>query len=216
MAFTLNLSSLYPLKKQYNVIKSNKLHKIIGLILVLPMLGWTCTGMIFFIKPGYQAAYESLEVKTYPISDSLTIKPKSDWQKISLVKTILGEHLLVKTADKPLHLAPKSLVDKALPSEQEFTALLSDAFNGSSRYGDIVSINGLSARTSTGIEVKLDWQSLRLSQKGQDTALINLLYKIHYLQWTGHKAIDQVLGILGLILLITLTVLGVRLYAKKR
>lgn len=198
------------------MIKSNKLHKIIGLILVLPMLGWTITGMIFFIKPGYQAAYESLAIKTYPLNDSFTISPKSDWQKVSLVNTILGEHLLVKTADKTMHLAPESLVDKAPPSEQAFKALLRDAFNGSNRYGDIVSVNGLSALTSTGVEIKLDWKNLRLSQKGQDTALINLLYKIHYLQWTGHKVLDQCLGILGLILLLTLTALGVRLYAKKR
>jgi len=198
------------------VIKSNKLHKIIGLILVLPMLGWTITGMIFFIKPGYQAAYESLAIKTYPLNDSFMISPKSDWQKVSLVNTILGKHLLVKTTDKTMHLAPESLVDQAPPSEQAFKILLRDAFNGSDRYGDIVSVNGLSAKTSTGVEIKLDWKNLSLSQKGQDTELINLLYKIHYLQWTGHKVLDQCLGILGLILLITLTVLGVRLYVKKR
>lgn len=199
------------------MMESRKLHKIIGLILVLPMLGWTITGIIFFIKPGYQGAYEQLSVKTYPLSDSLMVRPKSEWQEVRLVNTTLGDHLLVKLPNKTMHLEPVSLAVKATPSEQEFKMLLRDAFTSNSeRYGDILSVNGLSAKTSTGVEVKLDWANLRLSQTGQDTALINLLYKIHYLQWTPYKGVNQVLGILGLMLLILLTMLGIRLYTKKK
>lgn len=199
------------------MMESRKLHKIIGLILVLPMLGWTITGIIFFIKPGYQGAYEQLSVKTYPLSDSMMVRPKSEWQEVRLVNTILGEHLLVKLQNKSVHLDPVSLAVKAKPSEQEFKILLRDAFTSNSeRYGDILSVNGLSAKTSTGVEVKLDWHNLRLSQAGHDTALINLLYKIHYLQWTPYKSVNQVLGVLGLMLLILLTMLGVRLYTKKK
>lgn len=198
------------------MIKSRKLHKIIGLILVLPMLGWTITGVIFFIKPGYQGAYEQLSVKTYPLSESIALQPKRDWQEMKLVSTILGDHLLVKTKSKTKHLDPNSLLPKLEPSETEFKALLLDAFtDNSARYGEIIKLDGLSAQTNTGVEVKLDWNSLRLSQKGQDTELINLLYKVHYLQWTSHKGVDQVIGVLGLILLILLTILGVRLYLKK-
>lgn len=199
------------------MMESRKLHKIIGLILVLPMLGWTITGIIFFIKPGYQGAYEQLSVKTYPLSDSLMVRPKSEWQEVRLVNTTLGDHLLVKLPNKTMHLEPVLLAVKATPSEQEFKMLLRDAFTSNSeRYGDILSVNGLSAKTSTGVEVKLDWANLRLSQTGQDTALINLLYKIHYLQWTPYKGVNQVLGILGLMLLILLTMLGIRLYTKKK
>jgi len=199
------------------MIKSRKLHKIIGLTLVLPMLGWTITGIIFFIKPGYQSAYEQLSVKTYPLSDSLMVRPKNEWQEVRLVNTTLGEHLLVKLPNKAVHLDPVSLAVKATPSEQEFKMLLRDAFTSNSeRYGDILSVNGLSAKTSTGVEVKLDWANLRLSQAGHDTALINLFYKIHYLQWTPYKYVNQVLGILGLMLLILLTMLGIRLYTKKK
>lgn len=198
------------------MIKSRKLHKIIGLILVLPMLGWTITGIIFFIKPGYQGAYEQLPVKTYPLNESIALQPKRDWQEMKLVSTILGDHLLVKTKGSTKHLDPNSLLPKLEPSETQFKALLRDAFtDNSERYGKVVTLNGLSAKTNTGVEIKLDWNNLRLSQKGHDTHLINLLYKVHYLQWTSHKGVDQVLGILGLILLILLTILGVRLYLKK-
>ncbi len=198
------------------MIKSRKLHKIIGLILVLPMLGWTITGIIFFIKPGYQGAYEQLSIKTYPLNESIALQPKRDWKEMKLVSTILGDHLLVKSNNKTEHLDPNSLLLKPAPSEAEFKALLLDAFTGNSeRYGDVINLDGLSAQTNTGVEIKLDWNNLRLSQKGQDTQLINLLYKVHYLQWTSHKGVDQVLGVLGLILLILLTILGVRLYLKK-
>jgi hypothetical protein len=196
--------------------KSRKLHQVIGLILVLPMLGWTITGIIFFIKPGYQGAYEQLSVKTYPLSNSLIIRPYNEWQEVRLVKTILGDHLLVKSNNKIEHLEPDSLLPNPVPSETEFKALLLDAFaSNNERYGEVIKLDGLSAQTNTGVEIKLDWNNLRLSQKGQDTQLINLLYKVHYLQWTSHKGLDQVLGIFGLILLILLTILGVRLYLKK-
>ena len=199
------------------MIKSRKLHKITGLILVLPMLAWTITGLIFFIKPGYQGAYEQLSIKTYPLSASLVVIPKKEWREVRLIHSILGEHLLVKLDNKTVHLDPVSLAVKAIPSEQELKTLLRDAFSrNSERYGDILRVNGLSAKTTTGVEVKLDWANLRLSQSGQDTQLINQLYKIHYLQWTGHQTVDQFLGVLGLILLILLTFLGVRLYIKKK
>ena len=181
------------------------------------MLGWTITGVIFFIKPGYQGAYEQLSIKTYPLSDSIVVRPKSDWQEMKLVSTILGDHLLVKTKNKTKHLDPNSLLPKLEPSETQFKALLLDAFSrNSERYGEVVTLDGLSAQTNTGVEIKLDWNNLRLSQKGQDTELINLLYKVHYLQWTPSKNFNQFLGILGLILLALLTVLGVRIYLRNR
>ena len=181
------------------------------------MLGWTITGLVFFIKPGYQGAYQQLAVKGYPLTQPVNITPKADWQELKVVRSILGEHLLVKTSDKTLHLDPITLQEKAKPSEQAMKSLLQDAFTqDSERYGNIVSVDESSVQTSTNVKVTLDWNTLRLSQTGQDTKLINQLYKIHYLQWTNHKAVDQVLGIFGLILLIALTVLGVRIYIKQR
>jgi len=195
---------------------SRKLHKLIGLILVLPMLGWTLTGLVFFIKPGYQGAYEQLPIKSHPLNQTLNLTAKENWQEIKLLSTILGDHLLVKVKNKIEHLDPLTLSKKAQPTDEQFKILLRDAFShNEARYGEIVSIDGLSAKTSTGVKVTLNWPSLRLSQSGEDTELINLLYQVHYLQWTPSKAVNDVLGIAGLILLMSLTVLGVRLYLKK-
>lgn len=199
------------------VIKSRKLHKLIGLILVLPMLGWTFTGLIFFIKPGYQEAYEQLTVKRYPLTQAITFTPKNNWQEVSIVKTVLGNHLLVQANNKSEHLDFTSLLTMPEPTKLEFEALLNDAFaSNKARYGEIVSTKGLTAKTSTGVEVKLNWKNLKLSQHGQDTKLINLLYQVHYLQWTPFKELNQALGILGLLLLVSLTALGVRMYLKQR
>jgi len=94
--------------------------------------------------------------------------------------------------------------------------LLKDAFSANPRrYGEIVSISDSTARTSTGVQVRLDWTTLTLQQQGTDTAWIDLLYKIHYLQWTGFKSVDKAIGFVGLILVMSLTVLGAALALKR-
>lgn len=196
---------------------SRKIHKIIGLILILPMLGWTLTGIIFFIKPGYNGAYEQLAFKTYPLEKSFSIPASKTWKEVRLIKSILGYHLLVKSEGKTEHLDPVSLLPKAMPSELQYKYLLQDSLSGNKeRYGEVLDINGDIASTSNDIEIKLNWNNFTLYQKGQDTKLINLLYKIHYLQWTPFKAFNQLVGIVGLLLLITLTFFGIKLYVSNR
>lgn len=181
------------------------------------MIGWTLTGIVFFIKPGYQGAFEQLSLKYYAITSPVNVNPQHQWQKIEVVRTILGEHLLVKSNQGITHLDPVDLNTRPVPSDSQIKALLSDAIaNNKARYGDIVSVDGLSAKTSTGVNLTLNWNTLRLSQTGQDTQLINLLYKVHYLQWTPNKILNQVLGILGLVFLLSLTFLGIRIYLKQR
>lgn len=198
-------------------INSRKIHRTIGLILLLPMLGWTITGMIFFIKPGYKQAYEQLALKTYPLEMHLTISPEKKWQEARLIKTILGHHLLIKKEGKTEHLDPTTFQTKKTPSSSQTKKLIEDALASNiERYGEIISVSDNYAQTSTGIELKLDWLNLKLKQTGDDTKLINLLYKIHYLQWTPFKGANQVLGILGLILLITLTLFGLKLYIRNK
>ena len=197
--------------------KTRQIHKVIGLFLVLPMIGWIFTGLIFFIKPGYQAAYDQLSVKTYPLEKSFVIPANKKWKEIRLLKTILGYHLLVKTDNGFEHLDPISLQPKALPHVEEINLLLHDSFlNNSDRYGYVITNDGLKANTSKEIEVTLNWQQLTLRQKGQDTRLINALYKIHYLQWSPFEYINQLLGIVGLLMLMTLTTFGIKLYISGR
>lgn len=179
--------------------------------MLLPFFGWAVTGLIFFIKPGYSDAYQMLQPKTYALTDSPVVEPRQTWLEYRYLRTVLGDHLLVRTTDGWQHLAASG-ERRAPPGEDELRRLLHDAFSTNpDRYGSVVSIAAETATTDTGVEVVLDWNRLALRQRGRDTRLIDNLYRIHYLQWTGISGIDKALGIIGLLLLMMMTVIGAKL-----
>ncbi len=198
---------------------SRTLHRIIGVVLVLPMVGWAVTGFIFFVKPGYGGAYEALAVKTYPLEGATSIglgletqAAREAWLEYRVFRTILGDHLLVRTSNGWQQLNPRTLQPIAAPSEDEVRRLVTDAFAANpQRYGNITRVDGVVISTDTGVEVTVDWNRVSLQQHGRDTDRIDRLYKIHYLQWTGVTELDRVLGFVGLSLVLVLTAFGVRL-----
>lgn len=124
--------------------------------------------------------------------------------------------MLVRTVEGWTNLDPLTMQPRPIPSEAELRTLLKDALAANSaRYGEIVSISGNTAKTNTGVEVSLDWNRMSLQQKGKDTDRIDLLYRIHYLQWTGQKSVDRVVGLVGIALVLVLTTLGVLLAFKR-
>ena len=181
-----------------------------GLVLLLPFLGWTVTGLVFFVKPGYEGAFELLQPKTYPIEVTQTITTDPTWLEFRCLRTILGSHLLVRTSEGWLHLDPVTMRPKDKPSEDEVRSLVVDAFSTHpQRYGHITGISNSTVTTDTNIRIVLDWNRLSLQQRGTDTDRIDLLYRIHYLQWTGITVIDRILGPLGLALVLALSIMGV-------
>lgn len=195
---------------------TRSLHRIVGLVMLLPLIGWAVTGAVFFLKPGYAGAYELLQVKTYPFETNIAIETDPSWTEARLVKTILGEHLLARTSRGWLHLDPLSRQPWPEPSADDVSELVTDAFAANpARYGHIASIEGNNITTNTGIRIKLDWGRLALAQSGKDTERIDTLYKIHYLQWTGINGVDKVLGGLGILLVLGLSALGARLFFAK-
>ena len=140
----------------------------------------------------------------------LSIRADPTWLEFRCLRTILGSHLLVRNSEGWLHLDPKSLRPKEKPTEEEIRSLVSDAFSAHvQRYGNITAISNNTITTDTNVQVVLDWKRLTLQQRGRDTDRIDLLYRIHYLQWTGITVIDRILGPLGLALVFVLSVLGV-------
>src|ERR1044071_732935 len=196
--------------------KARALHRIIGLVMLLPLIGWAITGSIFFLKPGYAGAYDTPQVKTYPLETNVALEPDPSWLEFRYMKTILGEHLLARTGQGWQHLDPHSLQPKPAPTPDEIRALLADALaTNPSRYGHIASIEGDTAITDTDVRVTIDWNRLALAQRGADTDRIDFFYKIHYLQWTGVATVDKALGALGIALVLILSVLGARLFFSK-
>jgi hypothetical protein len=196
--------------------KTRSLHRLIGLVMLLPFMGWAVTGAIFFLKPGYAGAYDALQVKTYALESNTQIQTNSSWLEVRLLKTILGEHLLVRTADGWQHLEPQGLEPKPAPNEEEMRALFNDAFlSNPGRYGQIITVEGNNIQTDTGVQAKLNWKSMSLTQRGKDTDRIDFFYRIHYLQWTGIESLDKVLGGLGITFILVLSLLGAILFFRK-
>jgi hypothetical protein len=180
--------------------------------MLLPFAGWAVTGIVFFTKPGYGAAYDALAVKTYPLERPISVQPDPAWREVRYLRTILGPHLIVRTAGGWAQLNPTTLQPAPAPPDGDIRRIIADAFTANpDRYGHIVSLDGGVATTDTGAIITFDWKRLGLQQRGRDTDRIDLLYQVHYLQWTGQKTIDKMLGLAGLTLLIALTALGARL-----
>ena len=189
--------------------------------MLIPMFGWALTGLVFFTKPGYEGAYEILTLKTYPLEQGLLIPDETLWQEARLLTSIAGTHLLVKSAGQSKHLNALTLEEMPVPEQVQLKRIFDDAISHNvMRYGTITNIESttthIKAYTTNDIELVLDWNELKFSQKGFDRELINLLYKVHYLQWTPWPIANQILGVLGLFFLITLSVLGLKIYLTNR
>lgn len=194
--------------------RTRRIHRWVGLALVLPCGVWAVTGLLFHWKPGWAEAYGSLAIKTYPL-ESRIVEPTGDWHETRRLRSALGEHLLVRTGDGWRQWDPDRDAPRTGPSAAEIRALLDDALaEHPDRYGAIETLDGRTATTSTGVEVSLDWETMRLSQRGRDTRRIDRIYKLHYLQWTGTALGDRVLPIVGLAGLAALTALGLRLWFR--
>lgn len=193
--------------------------------MLLPFIAWAVTGVFFFFKPGYNEAYQPLLIEKYPLKQAakksiLNIAlpvNNEDWLEVRQLRTILGEHLLVKNSKGWQHLSPKTFIEREQPEQQEINLLVNDAIkNNKSRYGDIKAIDKLVITTTTDVRITLNWQNMTLRQQGVDTDFINTIYNVHYLRWTGIKALDQVLGVVGLMLVLLLAGIGVWMTFKQR
>ena len=192
------------------------LHRLIGLVMVLPFVGWAVTGAIFFLKPGYAGAYDQLHVREYALTSPVNVIPQPGWLEFRVMRTVLGDHLLVRTATGSQHLDPQTLQPRPAPTETELRTLLNDAISAdAARYGHLANVYATTATTDTGVRIALSWTRMSLSQAGRDTDRIDGIYKVHYLQWTGVAAIDRVVGAVGLLLLVVLTIFGVTLAFRR-
>ena len=191
-------------------------HRLIGIILLIPFVGWAITGLVFFIKPGYTGAYEVLTPKFYPINNQVLISEHPDWLEVRYLRTILGEHLLVRTDSGWINLNPNDKRPRSAATDDETRRLVQDAFSmNPKRYGQVVSVNGNTVTTDTGVVITIDWNRMSLQQTGKDTNWIDSLYRIHYLQWTGVRSIDHVVGLTGIALVLILTGLGASLAFRR-
>jgi hypothetical protein len=193
-------------------VSTRRWHRLFGLALFLPFIGWAASGLVFFFKPGYAKAYAPLAVHALGLSAPLALEAHPEWLEARALRTVLGDHLLVRTAQGWRHLRGGTLGPWPRPRPESLRPLIDDAIAvDPARYGRIAAIDGEAFVTTSGVRVTLDWDSLTLSQRGRDTARIDGIYRLHYLQWTGIQWIDRALGLSGLLGITVLAVLDLRI-----
>lgn len=198
---------------------ARRTHRILGLVMLLPICAWALTGFVFFVKPGYGPAYGGLRVHAYPLEGASMPALRPDWLEVKMVRTVLGNHLIARTENGPVQLDPVTLVVRELPDEDAIRRLIAEAIAPEhDRYGEIARVvrnagdsPSAEIETTTGVKIDLDWSTLGMQQSGRDTRRIDALYRVHYLQWTGFKTLDRVLGVVGLASLVVLASFGLRL-----
>ena len=191
----------------------SRVHRYLALVLVVPMIVWSVTGLMFHLKPGWKRAYDTLDAER-PLQDrSVTSLPDTSRfpegvTHLELFGTVIGPLYRVSTPSGEA-LVNATTGDKISPlSESDARALASDAISHSrlkDEYGEIthadVRDDVVRFTTAKGPIVEVGRSDARIAQHGTDTARIDWLYRIHYLQWTGKKTLDRVLAIVGLALI---------------
>jgi hypothetical protein len=196
-------------------INFRRYHRFIGWALVLPFIAWSVTGIFFLLRPAYQDAYAPLLIKSYPQTQLIQIPVSDNWLEHRYLESILGPHLLVRSSKGWRHLNPVSAADYPMPGRVELERLVNDAMDANrERYGQLTGGSDLMFVTDTGAEITVDWNNFSLKQRGRDTYWINQVYDIHYLRWSGISWLDKILGVAGLLLLIFMTITGIRLLLK--
>ena len=106
-----------------------RFHRFIGIAMLAPLTAWALTGVIFLLQPGYGGAYEMLALRTYPLTTPVALTMQSDWHEFRYLKSVLGDHLLVRRDQTWEHLDPQTLTTLALPREEMQVALVADAIS---------------------------------------------------------------------------------------
>jgi len=193
-------------------VKLREQHKYLGIVLLLPFIAWSATGVFFLVRPRYEEAYEPLAVREYPLEQPLALPARADWKEVRWLRSTLGPHLLVLRDTGWVQLDPATLQERPWPDNASLRQLAVDAMTAHpERYGELRNFDGRSMDTDTGVEITFDWNTLSFTQQGRDTRWIDRIYNIHYLEWTGIRAVDKVLGVSALFLLMYMTFTGIKL-----
>ena len=206
----------------------SRVHRYLALVLVVPLIVWSVTGLLFHLKPGWKRAYDMLDAErplehgnVTPIA-SITAQFPEGVTHLELFGTVIGPLYRVST-DKGDALVNAATGAKISPlSESDARALASDAISHSREkagYGEIthadVREDVVRFTMSKGPIVEVGRTDARISQHGSDTARIDWLYRIHYLQWTRNKTVDKLFAIAGLALIWAVMIPGIVLFVRR-
>ncbi len=187
-----------------------RIHRWLALGLLVPLAVWSVTGLLFHWKPGWDRAYDQLTADR-----GATLEPRAlvapgalaltSPRKLELFDTALGPLWRVTTAaGRELHDA-RTGQRRPLLTAAEARILALDAIARSphaAAYGEVRAVeegaDEVRLRFAGGPVVTVGRADARLAQHGPDTDRIDGWYRLHYLQWTGHRGVDRALALVGL------------------
>lgn len=219
-----------------------RFHRLLGLILVLPLALWVFTGLLFHIKYRYDEAYEALAIP-HP--------SQPDWSKAkaspaSVIESGIAEGPLVlgvhpsgrlvyygKLGAKPVVVDAATGEELSQASQEEGRAWLATALANSphaARYGQVVASETTTSRSMrTGTQdpalvvhmsgskvVRVDLVTGEIAQTGALNDFIDATYRLHYLQWTPWKPVNILMELASVVLVLVLAATGLRMARAKR
>jgi hypothetical protein len=175
-----------------------RVHAWLAIALVSALVIWSVTGLLFHLKPGWDRAYDMLSIDRGGAREELD------------------------TAIGPLVRVDGMLAERGPLTEDEARALAVDAVSRSrhrAAYGEptgtTVTDAAVKVRFSGGPVVTVDRAGAWISQRGPDTDRIDWLYRIHYLQLTGHRSLDRAIAVAGLLLIWAVMIPGGVLFVRR-
>ncbi|MCK6448267.1 MAG: PepSY domain-containing protein [Planctomycetes bacterium] len=223
-----------------------RLHRVLGSLLVLPLVVWIATGVLFHVKHRYDEAYEALAVPPERTPDwaSARLAPADVLARAGVEPPlVLAVHpsgalaYFARRAGAPVALDAASGAELAIADEAGARRWITAALARSphvARHGELVQDLAPSATNvrsmRTGVEdpalvfettgakrITVDLVTGELTQTGELNDFIDATYALHYLQWTPWSAVNVALVLVALPLVLLLAGTGVRLvFAKSR
>lgn len=141
--------------------------------------------------------------------------------RVELVTTGVGDLWRIRATDATVLVDARTGLRKSPLTSADAQSIAVDAAaraKAQQRYGRVTRTDERPAETVVhfegGARVTVGRDDLSVRQDGPDTTTIDWLYRIHYLQWTGHRLADRVLGVIGIVATWVLTALGAALYLR--
>lgn len=192
-------------------------HRFAGPLLVLPLVIWMVTGVLFHVKHRYDEAYEPLRVpppEGSPVSfaearvsaaealQSVGAAPGTRPQLIAHPRGVPA--WVVPSTDAASSLIDARTGERMPPAGvEEARSWARAAVKGSQhahRYGDVVEHeevgafgSALAVKFSGDKTVTIDRLTGEVTQTGALNDFIDWTYRLHYLQWTPWKAVNVAL-----------------------